>query len=130
MSRRMFKKYDDTLYQKMKKEKRTIHRRNWLVKKNGTLSSVRSLSELSSYNYFLQKQENCCGICGKKQVDEVRDFAIDHDHDTGIVRGLLCFKCNSGIALLQEDVDILRSAIKYLELDEFVIRVNNRYRHE
>lgn len=40
---------------------------------------------------------------------------VDHCHDTGKVRGLLCFNCNVGIGSLQDDIEMLRKAIKYLE---------------
>lgn len=50
-----------------------------------------------------------CEICGKKGR-----LAIDHDHETGKVRGLLCDACNFLIGLANDDVDILTSAITYL----------------
>lgn len=53
-----------------------------------------------------------CAIC-------TREFSrtphIDHNHSTGQVRGLLCYSCNSAIGNLQEDIQILKNAIAYLE---------------
>ena len=57
-------------------------------------------------------QDGRCAICG---VDGGGALCVDHDHDSGNVRGLLCNECNSAIGLLKEDVDVLDSAIRYLE---------------
>jgi DNA-directed RNA polymerase subunit RPC12/RpoP len=64
------------------------------------------------YLEMFEKQNGKCAICGKEVVDE-RLF-VDHNHDTGEVRGLLCRNCNAGIGFLKDDIDLLRSAIKYL----------------
>lgn len=45
----------------------------------------------------------------------VRNLAVDHCHENGHVRGLLCSSCNTAIGLLRDDPAILRSAIAYLE---------------
>lgn len=62
---------------------------------------------------IVDKQENKCAICGEKPKHN-RRLAIDHNHITGQVRGLLCFKCNSSIGLLGEDLSILNKIIEYL----------------
>lgn len=43
-----------------------------------------------------------------------RGYAIDHNHETGDFRGILCLKCNSLLGMASESVDVLKSAIKYL----------------
>ena len=62
------------------------------------------------YNEMLNKQDNKCLICSK--IDKL---VVDHDHNTGLVRGLLCDTCNRGIGYLKEDKTILLNAISYLE---------------
>lgn len=70
---------------------------------------------IAEYETLLQLQKGSCFICKKHHSEFRRRLAIDHDHGTGKIRGLLCNKCNQGIGLLQEDITILRSAIDYLQ---------------
>lgn len=51
-----------------------------------------------------------CGICGGTYK-----LGVDHDHDTGKVRELLCVTCNTGLGFLQDNPVLLEKAIKYLE---------------
>ena len=55
-----------------------------------------------------------CAIC-EAPPPENGSLHVDHDHETGEVRGLLCFSCNGGIGQFQEDPLILRAAIRYLD---------------
>jgi hypothetical protein len=54
-----------------------------------------------------------CAICGVEPKTK-RGLHIDHCHDTGVIRGLLCNGCNTGIGLLQESPEIMTKAIEYL----------------
>lgn len=65
------------------------------------------------YDRILAEQGGVCGICGKD--DPNQKLSVDHNHETGKVRGLLCSTCNRGIGLLNDDVDVLKRAIYYLE---------------
>jgi len=63
-----------------------------------------------------------CGICGidlvmplKQQGQPLNVVAIDHDHRTGNLRGLLCNGCNKALGLLKDDLHIMKAAVKYLE---------------
>lgn len=65
------------------------------------------------YNNMKLSQSNKCMIC-KFNFEEDSKIHIDHCHKTGIVRGLLCSKCNQGIGLLGDSIENLKSAIEYL----------------
>jgi hypothetical protein len=65
-----------------------------------------------AFDSLVLAQGGCCAICGRKAVGK---FNIDHDHNTGEVRGLLCGPCNRGIGLLGDSVDVLKRAAEYLE---------------
>ena len=71
------------------------------------------------YQIMLEHQESRCAICGVHVDDCKRALAIDHDHETGFARGLLCCSCNMGLGYFKDDVDKLRDAAWYLE--EFTI---------
>ena len=58
-------------------------------------------------------QDGKCAICGKS-FSCPKDGYIDHNHETGKVRGLLCRNCNLGIGFLKDDPEITRKATKYL----------------
>ncbi len=58
-----------------------------------------------------QAQGGACAICRTLPED---GLYVDHDHQTGKVRGLLCFQCNSGIGSLRDDIERLQRAIAYL----------------
>ena len=63
------------------------------------------------YNNMILYQNNTCAICKKPSH---KTLHIDHDHQTGNVRGLLCSQCNTGIGFFKEDINALASAIEYL----------------
>lgn len=66
------------------------------------------------YVEHMEKQEGRCAICG--QLPAKQQLCIDHDHETGLFRGLICDKCNLGLGLFQDRTDILAEAIQYLTL--------------
>jgi len=65
---------------------------------------------------ILYAQGNRCAICKRKrESDNGREWAVDHDHETGAIRGILCANCNGGLGMFQDSVVVLRGAIDYLE---------------
>lgn len=76
------------------------------------LKTVYNLTE-EDYRQLYQAQGGLCAICGNPQI-QGRQLAIDHDHKSGLGRGLLCYHCNIGIGHFQEDITRLESAIAYL----------------
>lgn len=70
---------------------------------------------LSPEQYFeLYKQQGGkCKICGKT-LPEGKYLSVDHDKETGEIRGLLCPQCNTLLGMAKDNVDILINAIEYL----------------
>lgn len=62
-----------------------------------------------------EKQNNKCKICLNNFLNS-RDTHVDHDHTTGVIRGILCSSCNLLLGHAKDNKDILKSAIKYLAL--------------
>jgi len=64
------------------------------------------------YVEILGTQNEVCAICGGD--NNGRPLYVDHDHNTGEVRGLLCGKCNSGLGLFNDSIELLNKASAYL----------------
>ena len=69
------------------------------------------------YDNMHAEQGHVCKICSKPQIGGVTldRLVVDHCHDTGKVRGLLCANCNAGIGSLGDSIENLKAAIVYLE---------------
>ncbi len=79
---------------------------------------------VEEYNRILAEQKGLCAICGepetRKKVSSsgavrIMQLSVDHNHETGKVRALLCQKCNAGIAQFGENIKYLANAISYLQ---------------
>ena len=68
----------------------------------------------SDYDVMYAEQEGCCAICGVHQLDIKQRFCVDHNHDTGKVRALLCDSCNVGLGKFKDNYDNLLRAADYL----------------
>lgn len=66
----------------------------------------------ADYNRLFNAQQGGCAICWERQHG--RRLAVDHNHKTGIARGLLCVKCNAGLGMFKDDAQRLGWAIDYL----------------
>lgn len=70
---------------------------------------------LEQYNKLFDQQDGKCCVCDKHQSESKRALAVDHDHETGEIRGLLCDNCNRGIGLLGDSISLLEKTIVYLK---------------
>lgn len=83
---------------------------------HGRNKDLRSKYGISStcYEKMWQDQGCKCAICGREREEDERHFPVDHCHDTGKVRAILCGSCNRGIGMLQDDPEVVQSAADYL----------------
>jgi hypothetical protein len=70
---------------------------------------------LSTYEEMLRDQEGICAICGRGPEDFKRAFAVDHDHESGAVRGILCPDCNRGLGGFRDNIELVEKALEYLK---------------
>jgi hypothetical protein len=78
----------------------------------------------ADFEAMLCAQDGVCAICAQPETatrgDQLRSLCVDHNHDTGQIRGLLCSACNTGIGLLGDDVARLEAAASYLRRSQVV----------
>lgn len=65
-----------------------------------------------AFDSLLAGQGGVCAICGTGAPK--RGWVVDHDHESGVVRGLLCHTCNVVLGYVNDDVKVLAAAIAYL----------------
>lgn len=102
-------------------------RRRWKVNNKERLIEDRRRYKINTkykitseeYDELFREQGGVCAICGKPETakmknGEIKPLGVDHDHETQIIRGLLCSKCNCGLGHFNDDTNLLQSAINYL----------------
>ena len=69
---------------------------------------------IKEYNELFEKQHGSCAICGRHQSELTVSLAVDHCHDSGSIRGLLCYNCNMGLGRFKDSKELLIQALSYL----------------
>ena len=94
-------------------EKRKLYREK--NKESVSIRKNRAGATEEQFRSLFQEQRGRCAICETHQNDMKRRISVDHNHDTGQIRGLLCDNCNRCLGLLKDDVKVLEKAIIYLK---------------
>jgi len=92
--------------------KKEVQKRKIIVQKNNYKKRYGLLIEQKQE--LIDKQKGLCAICSN-ELKDTHDVCVDHDHKTGLVRGILCRKCNLGIGHLRDSLEIMKSALRYLK---------------
>jgi hypothetical protein len=108
---REYRKRPDQVVKKLDYNKKRYHA-NPEVFRDKYLQRTFGIS-LDDYNRLLALQGGVCAICSQP-CKSGRELAVDHDHQTGQVRALLCMNCNRAIGWLQDRPELLMSATEYL----------------
>lgn len=90
-------------------EKQRRYQRNWHLKKTYGIT-------LEQYEAKLEEQDGKCQICGATRGASDREsLCVDHNHNTGELRGLLCVRCNLSVRDLGDDPVLARKVLEYVE---------------
>jgi hypothetical protein len=81
---------------------------------------------ISDYDGLLEAQGGDCAICGKPQGKI--SLHVDHDHESGEIRGLLCLGCNNALGQFKDDCDLLARAAGYLRRDLLTLVTEDKLR--
>lgn len=123
--------YGKNFYKKDKKaaEKARKRKKEWIKnnpEKNKINEKKRHLNKkfgitIDSFNKLMDSQDGKCAICRnaesvKSRGRKVNDLAVDHCHKTALIRGLLCFRCNTTIAHIERNDGIIDKINEYLGL--------------
>lgn len=104
-------------WSKINKARKKQHGKTWIAKKDKEYSFIKNLRSygmtIDDYNTLLKNQNGVCAICNKPPKVNKR-LHVDHDHNTGLIRGLLCFRCNFGLSYFNENPDAMNRAYAYL----------------
>ena len=93
-------------WQALNPEKCKVANRRRALKRNYGLST-------EQFDEMFAKQNGCCAICGQPEQDK-RRLDVDHNHETDVVRALLCSGCNAGLGQFGDRVETLQRAVAYL----------------
>jgi len=117
-------KYGITSWCKSCQSKYSVNRvRSWRKENpgqyKGHLLKYKFGLSIEEYTRMFNKQNGKCAICGKEETERykgrIKFLAVDHNHKTGQIRGLLCHNCNRLLGLSYESQETLMRAAKYLE---------------
>jgi len=116
------KKYRESNKEELKIKDREKHIRRKEEVRNARLKKYFGIT-LKDYEEMFHNQNGLCKICNKPETAKqsnndtgaVRMLSVDHCHETGIIRGLLCTNCNIMLGQSKDNVLILQNAIDYLK---------------
>lgn len=102
-----------------KKVGKTYHANQYKKHRGKRLSSKLKQSygiTLEQYQVLFDHQKGQCAVCGISKTYGNRALSVDHNHQTGKIRGLLCGACNSALGYINESETIALSLIEYIKL--------------
>ncbi|EIM6622183.1 endonuclease VII domain-containing protein [Salmonella enterica] len=99
------------------RDKGRIRRGTFEARRNSHLMTKYGIT-LERYNELSEAQNHVCAICGNAETRVIHgtltSLCVDHCHQSGKVRGLLCANCNRAIGLIKDNTELLKNAVRYL----------------
>jgi hypothetical protein len=104
-----------TSYKDLNREEKNAYQKAWRTKNRQAVREYdawwRYGLPKDEFRRLTEAQAGLCAICGGP---DPKGLCVDHDHQTGAVRGLLCHRCNFGLGNFDDDPSLLRAAAAYL----------------
>ena len=99
------------------KEKIKSRNKKWWANESNVRKMVLSKYGMTPEDYLVlfNLQEGSCAVCGTHQLELDHRLHVDHDHQTGKVRGLLCRNCNFALGLMGDSPDLIGRLKEYVE---------------
>ena len=101
-------------YKTHEEERKIYYKENKINTKNWRISKKYGIT-IKDYDKMYNAQKGCCAICGIHQENLNFDLAVDHNHITKKIRGLLCQRCNMGLGNFKDNIKKIQKAILYLK---------------
>jgi hypothetical protein len=98
-------------------DKRRVSATPSIVKREQALKRMYGITQ-QDYDKMLLEQNNQCAICGTtepKGRHTSNYFVVDHCHNSGKVRKLLCHNCNTALGLVGDNISTIEEMIKYVK---------------
>lgn len=111
--RQYYQDHKEVILKKDKEYKLKHQEKRYLSNRRGELRRYYGIS-LEQYKEMWASQEGKCLICLRHEDTLPKRLCVDHNHNTGKVRGLLCIRCNLAIGLLAESTDVFQRCVGYL----------------
>ncbi|MFW9875964.1 MAG: endonuclease VII domain-containing protein [Candidatus Thorarchaeota archaeon] len=108
---------NNDIYNSFPRTEREAKENSW--NKRGIINNNGTSFNISDYNKMVKKQNGRCAICNKNETaltkdNKIKKLSVDHCHNTGKVRGLLCIKCNFAIGQLNDDLTLILKLYQYI----------------
>lgn len=111
------KKYYDSYCRKcsMQRQKEYIQKQSPEYRRNLQLKTLYGIT-IEEFNKMLEEQGGVCAICKQPETEgKMGKLTMDHDHETGYNRQILCGMCNRGLGHFKDNPELLRAAANYIE---------------
>lgn len=107
-----YKNYKDSQHYQSEYWKKNKHIKKHKLKQYYLRSEYNISPE--EYNQLLVKQDFKCALCGRHASEFQRGLAIDHCHETGRIRGMLCMPCNTSLGQLGDTPEAISKVLSYI----------------
>jgi hypothetical protein len=107
------KRYREKHLEVVRERQRLYHAANPERNRNNFLKRHYGIT-LEQYKQMIVDQDDKCAICLTDKPGGKGNWHVDHDHDTRVVRGLLCTNCNLGLGNMKDNIQALQNAAVYL----------------